>query len=51
MPNSFGNCPTSINIEINIVLDFDCNNSSSNKNNYFFDNYGFLFNDIHHKNN
>lgn len=51
MPNFFGNCLAPINVETNVVLDSDSDNSSSNKNSYFSNNYSFLFNYDHYKNN
>lgn len=49
--NSFSNHLVPINIEINIVVDFYPNNSSSNKDKYFFHDFGSLFNYDYYKNN
>lgn len=51
VPNFFNNCPVSINIETNIEIDFNLDNSNSNKDSYFSNNHSFLFNHDYHKNN
>lgn len=49
--NSLDNHLALINIETNAVIDFNLNNSSSNKESYFFDNCIFSFNHDYHKDN
>ena len=51
MTNSSDNFFTSINVKTNIVVDFDLDNFSSNKDSYLFNNCNFLSNDNHHKDN
>lgn len=49
--NSLDNHLALINIETNAVIDSNFNNSSSNKESYFFDNCIFLFNHDYYKDN
>lgn len=51
MPNSFGNHQALVNIETNVVIDFNPDNYSSNKNSYLSDDYSSLSNDNYYKDN
>lgn len=48
MSNFSNNHLALINVETNVVINFDFDNSSFNKNSYFSNDCGFSFNNNHH---
>lgn len=51
IPNFLCNCLVLIDIKTNIVVDFDSENSTSNKKIYLSNDYIFLFNNNYYKDN